>query len=70
MDNGELFAMMVLVHLMLTLFADNRDTLELQDLILSLCKHYIIYVYKKSGLLQAYNNNGAMFVKFIQTHEV
>ena len=37
MDNGELFAMMVLVHLMATLFADNRDTLELQDLILSPC---------------------------------
>ena len=46
MDNGELFAMMVLVHLMPTLFADNRDTLELQDLILSPCKHSCIILPK------------------------
>ena len=37
MDNGELFAMMVLVHLMPTLFAGNRDTLELKHMILSPC---------------------------------
>ena len=40
MDNGELFAIISLDNLMPTLSADNKDTLELQNMmILPLCEH-------------------------------